>query len=169
MSNAVRIALAGSVIFAALAPISQAHATPVTWTFFETSCTAPSGAFACPAPAGLAGLGSPQITFPYALATLTLPGPTSSGSAVWGGYGATPAYTGDTFDFVGGGHISPAFDGAIVNGPAGPREFHITWDETPGNLVAGISLLTVDNEIAPPSAAVRQRSIAFITFNWSRL
>src|SRR5215471_165650 len=94
MSNAVRIALAGSVIFAALAPISQAHATPVTWTFFETSCTAPAGAFSCPAPAGLAGLGSQQITFPYALATLTLPGPTSSGSAVW--FGGTPTYTGDT-------------------------------------------------------------------------
>jgi hypothetical protein len=65
-----------------------------------------------------------------------------------GGYGAAPTYTGDTFDFIGGGNISRAFDGTIVNGPAGPCEFHITWDETPGNLAASISLLTVDNEIA---------------------
>jgi hypothetical protein len=74
--------LAGLVIstIAFAAPIA-ADASPVTWSFYETgitSCNSPS-AFSCVLP--------PQ---PFVLMTLTLPGPTSTGTAIWQGSPSCP-------------------------------------------------------------------------------
>src|SRR5262252_9446806 len=69
----------------------------------------------CPAPAGYAGPGVPSITFPYPLATLSLPDTTSSGTALWYGLpGPGPTYIGDSFTFIAGiagGNLSQTFTG----------------------------------------------------------
>jgi hypothetical protein len=58
-----------------LALASPAHAAPVVWDFEATSCTVVYGA-------SFGGC-DPAQQYPALLATLTLPGPDSSGSAVW--------------------------------------------------------------------------------------
>jgi len=135
---------------AAFAALPRPAGAIITWTFYETSCSPGSNGVPCPAPAGVAG-GAPQVTFPYPLATLTLPDTTSAGSAIWYGAGAAPVYTGDAFTFSGGGALSPAFSGpacSIFCGPGYPVEFDLSWNETPGGLSASIFLLTANNEIA---------------------
>ena len=64
---------------------APAGAAPVTWSFFETAITSCGSPTACVLP--------PQ---PFVLMTLTLPGPTSVGTATWLGTGSTPVYTGDS-------------------------------------------------------------------------
>jgi hypothetical protein len=70
--------------------VSFAHAAPVTWTFYETSCVVPPvglpGACGGPAPPGLPGsgvVGPIPTSPPLAVGTLTLPGPNSVGTAMY--------------------------------------------------------------------------------------
>jgi hypothetical protein len=89
MYKLLSLALAAAA-FAALPLPAGAN---ITWTFYETSCSPGSNGISCPAPAGYAGPGVPSITFPYPLATLTLPDATSSGTALWyGSPGPGPTY-----------------------------------------------------------------------------
>ena len=154
MYKLLSLALAAAA-FAALPLPAGAN---ITWTFYETSCRPGSSGISCPAPAGYVGPGVPSITFPYPLATLTLPGTTSSGTALWyGSPGPGPTYLGDSFTFIAGGNLSQTFTGLVCGGPACPVEFDLTWNETPGNLIANVFLLTQGNEIAinntgPPQA-----------------
>jgi hypothetical protein len=77
------------------------------------------------------------------LATLTLTGPTSSGSAEWNGSGL-PAYTGDSFalDFSAVYQpITPSYMGNPTpfqecEGPGEVCEFHLSWSESGGELDA---------------------------------
>ena len=104
---------------------NQARAA-VTWSFFETgiSCFQPS----CFLP-----------TQPYVFMTLTLPGPTSSGTADWDGGPTTPVFTGDFFELrfpFPPGRLNPDF----VPAPIAPIcvficGFHVSWSETDGRLV----------------------------------
>jgi hypothetical protein len=50
--------------------------------------------------------------------------------------------------FIGGGNLSQTFIGTVCGGPACPVAFDLTWNETPGSLIASIFLLTQGNEIA---------------------
>jgi len=123
------IALAAATVLSAVG--AQANAT-VTWTFIETSCIAQFG----PCPALMS-----SVTLPFAgLATLTLPGPTSSGTAFWFGAPGVPVYTGDAFLFqsIGSDPVSPAFTGTpscqFGGGHTSLCTFDISWSETAGNL-----------------------------------
>ena len=123
-------------------PVSG-HAT-VVWDFNATSCTLSYGTNGC----------SPTQQYPALLATLTLPGPDSSGSAVWtGGLDSQvfpPVYTGDAFtlDWNGNGRypqISSNFP-QNVRGGGGPLhtcssgddicDFNVSWTEIAGQLTA---------------------------------
>ena len=121
------ITLASATILSAIA--AQARGAPVTWTFYETGCTLSGGP--CNA--------QPPVPFPYPLATLILPGPTSSGTAFWqGGLPPAPApvYTGDNFTFEYAGiFITPAFNGEpnCLEGH-GLCEFDLSWSEVGGEL-----------------------------------
>jgi hypothetical protein len=125
-----------------LAYCGAAAAAPVTWSFYETSILSCNSPNACILP--------PQ---PFVLLTLTLPGPTSTGTAVWQGTPFAPVYTGDSFALVvphissmGPLTLTSAFAGAASN-PGGlacqdsisPRaicDFNISWFETAGNLTS---------------------------------
>lgn len=124
-----------------------AHADPVTWTFYETSCTAPPGAAACPA---IDPRNGHQDTLPFLVATLTLPDATSSGSAFWDGGFQTPAvFTGDNFSFLltGSFSVTPEFIvGSPGHDPGAITQFDIEWVETSDSL----------------SATIFQRSLGFI-------
>jgi hypothetical protein len=110
----------------------RVEAAPVTWDFVANSCSTFSGT-GC----------DPKQQYPALIATLTLTGPDSSGSAVWGGDGP-PAFTGDGFslDFSSGYRpLTSAFAGNPT--PFGeceaPREicsFDLSWSETAGVLGA---------------------------------
>ena len=149
--------LAGLVIstIAFAAPIA-ADASPVTWSFYETgitSCNSPS-AFSCVLP--------PQ---PFVLMTLTLPGPTSTGTAIWQGSPSLPVYTGDSFALplpfltLHPGTLTPAFAGAASNvggrdcldnfvGSAALCDFNISWAENAGVLTAiSINVDAIDDNI----------------------
>ena len=131
-------AVAATAMFFAAA---EAHAT-VTWSFYETSCTPISGGGTC----------SP---FTDALASLTLPGATSTGSADWTGSLLTPpVLTGDTdFTFTPsrGDPIAPpdyGFNSLCAMGggetPETVCRYDINWSETAGVLTAiGITYQTV--------------------------
>jgi hypothetical protein len=119
-----------------------AHAN-VIWTFYETSWTLviPASGLPCESRSGLIH------PYPYALITLTLPGPTSSGTASWIGPGELPVYTGDPFElhysttyltsaFTG---ISPDFERCVPLQVGGICDFNISWSETAGRLT-GVSL-----------------------------
>jgi hypothetical protein len=82
------MALAAATVLIALAPAANAT---VVWTFFETGCTGFSFSGPCHS--------DHPVAFPFPLVTLTLPGPTSAGTAVWkpGTGPPPPIYTGDTF------------------------------------------------------------------------
>jgi hypothetical protein len=119
----------------ALLTAERVAAAPVTWEFIATGC-APGG-----------GCVSGQA-YPVTLATFTLPGPDSSGSALFGGFGPTatyPAtYTGDSFTFDYSSSeppLTPAF--TQNNEPFGECEHHgeicqfaLSWSETAGHLDA---------------------------------
>jgi hypothetical protein len=77
--------------------------------------------------------------------TLTLPGPTSSGTAFWAGGPSppfpAPIYTGDSFVLTTGlgfGQLSPAFTGNNLIQCLGNLhaicDFNISWSETAGQL-----------------------------------
>jgi hypothetical protein len=139
------------------APVA-AHATPVTWSFYETgitSCNIPAN---CVLP--------PQ---PYIFMTLVLPGPTSAGTAIWDGVNP-PAYTGDSFvlnvPFT--RSLTPAFMGNP--GPFGPGcsdafarsaicDFNISWSETAGDLTSVSITIDAVNDVrwsrGPPDIATR--------------
>jgi hypothetical protein len=124
---------------------APADADPVTWSFYETGIGSCSP-FQCTPP-----------PLPHVFATLTLPGPTSSGSAFWQGppVGPPPVYTGDSFS-LSIEHVptlSPAFAGNnIITCPNGvPNiicDFDISWTETAGQLNAiSINIDTGDTNI----------------------
>jgi hypothetical protein len=135
-----------AMIAAAVAVFSaSARAAPVTWSFFETGISCQfSGSCSLP----------PQ---PFVFATLTLPGPTSSGSGFWQGPGTTPpVYTGDSFlfrttngfgvssGFVPSGEFFPRCEG----GTNGICDFDISWSDIEGHLVhLAITLDTQTNNI----------------------
>jgi hypothetical protein len=114
-------------------------AAPVTWDFQATSCSNFGGA----------GCVAAQ-QYPALLATLTLPGPDSAGSAFWAVDPVTPpVYTGDSFvlDFSARYRpLSPAFAGNGGNrdgcGPKQICDFNLSWTETAGQLTA----LSIDVE-----------------------
>jgi hypothetical protein len=132
------VALILMAVFAAPRP---ANAGPVTWSFYETSIDSCNSPNQCVLP--------PQ---PFVLMTLTLPGPASSGSAVWPGFDTSPVYTGDSFaltvplSFMGPFTLTPAFAGNVSN-PGGldchdsinPRavcDFNVSWSEAGGILTS---------------------------------
>jgi hypothetical protein len=120
------------------APVAV-YATPVTWSFYETaitSCGFSSPSTACVLP--------PQ---PFVLLTLTLPGPTSAGTATWLGTGTVPVYTGDSFALTlpFARPLTPAFAGDASNPGGIPCsngnrsticDFNISWSETAGDLTS---------------------------------
>jgi hypothetical protein len=114
----------------ALLMAEQVVAAPVTWDFVANSCTADGGCVS-------------GQHYPAVLATLTLPGSDSSGSAVWSGTGPA-TYTGDSFslDFSSGYHaLTPAFtENAPPFGECEvPRQicqFDLSWSESAGQLDA---------------------------------
>lgn len=118
---------------ALLAAASQAHATPITWSFIETSCTPVYG-------------GRPCAPFIAPLATLILPDTTSTGSASWQGSPISipvPKLTGDTdFSFIPseGNPITPPTYGtqllcSIAFTPSAICNYYISWDEVAGQLL----------------------------------
>jgi hypothetical protein len=117
----------------------RVEAAPVEWDFIATGCTPSSYGGGC-----LAGQ-----HYPVTLATLTLPGPDSSGTAVFEGIlNAHPAtYTGDSFSLK--WSDLPALTPAFVqnNEPYGECEhlgemcqFNLSWSEHAGQL-DGLQLL----------------------------
>src|SRR6266446_3773200 len=114
-----------------------AKAAPVTWSFHETAITSCSSPPFCVLPSQ-----------PFGLMTLTLPGPTSAGTAIWLGTGSLPVYTGDSFILTTAAHfvpsLTPAFAGDVSNpggascrdGAAGICDFNISWSETAGVLTS---------------------------------
>jgi hypothetical protein len=137
--------LALALVAAALAVLAVPVRADVTWTFYETACTVFSSGAPCHFP------DAPPP--PAVLAILSLPGPTSSGSADWELF-TTPVYTGDRFEFgFVGGSITPAFTGTpncesfpfTINSLC---EFHIAWSEVDGHLDAiSIYVLGAENQI----------------------
>src|SRR5438876_9470805 len=101
-----------ALIFALIGATGLAHQTHATviWSFYETSISCFTGSCFLPAQ-------------PYVLATLTLPGPTSAGTAKWQGgpVGPAPVYTGSDFlltlPFT---HLSPALTGPGCDPSGGP-------------------------------------------------
>jgi hypothetical protein len=87
------------------------QAAPVTWDFFATSCSSPgySGIEGC----------DPKQTYPALLATLTLAGPDSSGSAM-DAY-PSPILTGDpfSFDLVAAGGLAAGLSNISTDHPLG--------------------------------------------------
>jgi hypothetical protein len=138
------IAMAAAILAALVAlTYHPAHAT-VVWDFEATSCTLSYGTNGC----------SPTQQYPALFATLTLPGPDSSGSAVWtGGLDSQvfpPVYTGDAFtlDWNGNGRYPQISSNFPQNfrGGGGPLhtcssgddicDFNISWTEVGGQLTA---------------------------------
>jgi hypothetical protein len=116
-----------AIAMAFAAPVT-ARATPVTWSFHQTSCVSGS-AIPCVPP-------SPN----FVLATLTLLGPTSQGSAAWDGMTA-PMFSGDDFVFAfafeaGYRLISQAFSQPPCDGGHQICDFDISWKEAAGQLTA---------------------------------
>jgi hypothetical protein len=153
MIKLIRLAIR---VIALMAPVA-AYATPVTWSFYETgitSCNSPSP-FSCVLP--------PQ---PFVLMTLTLPGPTSTGTAIWQGSPSLPVYTGDSFalslpflSIPPRPPLTPAFAGAASNfggldcedsfvGSGALCDFNISWAENAGVLTAiSINVDAIDDNI----------------------
>jgi hypothetical protein len=143
----------------ALLTAERAAAAPVTWDFIVTSCDGPAFTMA-------GGGCNPAQQYPLVLATLTLDGPDSSGSANYpGGGGATASGDPFTFDLVGGGR--PAQSAFSRDGPAGPPlsppgveppdywvvDYGISWTETGGALTfISVSMDTIQDSIdrVPP-------------------
>jgi hypothetical protein len=144
MKNLIRLAI---WIIGLTTPVA-ASAAPVTWSFHETAITSCNSAspFSCVLP--------PQ---PFILLTLTLPGPTSAGTAMWLGTGTVPVYAGDSFALTlpFSRPLTPAFAGDASN-PGGLSchdggticDFNISWSETAGDLTAvGINVDAINDNI----------------------
>lgn len=122
----------------ALLTAARVEAAPITWDFVATGCTS-NGQFQ----SGLVFEGCvPTQAYPAVLATLTLTGPGSSGSAVWNGSGS-PSYVGDDFslDFSSRyAPLTPAFAGnppfGYCQAPTNICAFDLSWSESAGQLVA---------------------------------
>jgi hypothetical protein len=153
MNKLVGLAIS-TIAFAA--PV-VAHATPVTWSFYETAITS------CNSPLPFGCVLPPQ---PFVFMTLTLPGPTSTGTAIWQGSPSLPVYTGDSFAlslpfksnrFT--NPLTPAFAGAASNdgglacpdnnvGSSALCDFNISWAENAGVLTAiSINIDAIDDNI----------------------
>lgn len=124
--------------------LNQARAT-VIWSFFETGISCVTGVCTLP----------PQ---PFVFATLTVPGPISSGTAVWRGVGTPPPiYTGDEFIFaVDIFRLTPAFNGnqAGACGVGGGRlticDFDISWSATTSSLAISIIFDAINDSVGLP-------------------
>ncbi|HJY48315.1 MAG TPA: hypothetical protein VJ349_06705 [Stellaceae bacterium] len=147
--------LVGLVIstIAFAAPIA-ADASPVTWSFYETGITSCNSPRDCMLPRQ-----------PFVLMTLTLPGPTSTGTAIWQGGPSLPVYTGDSFALplpfltLHPATLTPAFAGAASNiggrdcldnfvGSGALCDFNISWAESAGVLTAiSINVDAIDDSI----------------------
>jgi hypothetical protein len=121
-----------------------AEAAPVTWDFIETGCIAASGT--C--------LPSPSL--PLLLASLALPGETSSGTATYQALilPATETHSGDSFsltlynaDHPGGILQIPN----IISPPGDPIfSYDVSWKETAGHLdFASINVQASHDGISP--------------------
>ena len=129
-----RLFLAALLLILSL--VCAARAAPVTWTFYQTSCTAaPESLASC----GRIGESGPISTPPTPVGTLTLPGPISSGSAIYNHNGTPPVLTGDGNNFSLFFGFPPASMSALVLNP--PTElsldstfYNVRWDETPDDL-----------------------------------
>jgi len=121
----------------ATALVHQARAT-VVWSFYETGISCFEGSCTLP----------PQ---PYVLVTLTLPGPTSTGTAIWqGDPRVPPVYTGDDFilNSPAGPELSPRFTGSFFCSSHGNIcDFDIAWSATAGGLAIILNLDTVNDNI----------------------
>ena len=111
------------VIAAALIALPPAADATVIWSFYETAITFCNNPGSCVLP--------PQ---PFVLLTLTLPGPTSAGTATWLPQETRnpPVYTGDSFALSLPGPtasplLTPAFTGVpdCQNSPAALCDFDI--------------------------------------------
>ncbi len=147
MKNHIRLAI---WVIGFMAPVA-AYATPVTWSFYETGITS------CNSPSPRSCVLPPQ---PFVLMTLTLPGPTSNGTATWDGVNP-PVYTGDSFiltlPFT--APLTPAFVGDASNPGGGGChtfggsraivcDFEISWFETAGDLTSvNINIDALDDNI----------------------
>ncbi|MFZ3238331.1 MAG: hypothetical protein WA184_23525 [Stellaceae bacterium] len=115
----------------ALAGLPLAANATVTWSFYETSCSPISGGGSC-------------RPYTSALASLTLPAPTSSGSASWTGSPLTPPVVGGDTDFTftpeHGDSIAPPEYGfnSLCNMGTGSVDtvcsYDIGWSESAGIL-----------------------------------
>jgi hypothetical protein len=119
----------------ALLAAERVGAAPVEWDFIATGCTPSEAYHHC-----LSGQ-----HYPVTLATLTLPGPDSSGTAVFGGWGpgsTYPArYTGDGFilEWSDWRPLTPAFTQnnepfGECEGPPEICQFNLSWSEHAGQL-----------------------------------
>jgi hypothetical protein len=135
--------LIGAVVLAVLAFVgifsSPAHSAPVTWDFVATSCSPFAPASSC----------DPKQAYPVVLATLTLPGPDSSGTAFFNSEPGPPivvpaVYTGDSFALNFSSHyrvLTPAFTQnptpfGECDGPGELCQLDISWSESAGQLNA---------------------------------
>jgi len=143
------IALAVATVLIALAPAANAT---VVWTFYETGCT---GCLPMPPP-------------PIAIATLTLSGPDSAGSAIWepGTHAgipvaAPPMLFGDTTNFSlffsTAAIVPPSYGynnfqcGLVVFAHSVLCDYDISWSEQNGQLNAvAINLNSQDTQIGNP-------------------
>src|SRR5215469_9071225 len=107
--KAIRTFIALAVAVGAAALSEQAGAT-VVWSFFETGIT-------CANPATCSTPPPTVPRQPYVFMTLTLPGPTSSGTADWEGFLTPPVFTGDFFVLT-----TPAIGALIVSPDFDPEE-----------------------------------------------
>jgi hypothetical protein len=129
MNKLIRLALT----IVALAALPASAKATVIWSFYETSCT-----YSTDGPCTL-----PMQ--PTVIAELTLPGPTSTGTASWPGSGP-PTLTGDadfTFTPAVSNPVAPPSYG-ISNiscgvgffSPATICNYDISWSEVAGQLTA---------------------------------
>jgi hypothetical protein len=137
-----------------IATATPADAAPVTWTFITTNCAAFVGT--------CNGGQMPGTYVPLSL-SLTLPGPTSSGSAHWGqpgnpDFSSAPVYTGDTFllslsDAI---PLTPAYNGMpnCTQAHGAFCDFNISWFENAGVLGISIALETQNSDLGtlPPAS-----------------
>jgi hypothetical protein len=137
MARRIFLALVFNVLI-----VSFAHADPVTWTFYETSCAVLTSSV------GFCGnnfseRGPIPTSPPLAVATLTLPGPNSGGSADYDPFGPPPqpVLTGDGNNFSLAFGFPVASDtGLFLNPPTNlglyPRYeyYDVSWGEFDGEL-----------------------------------
>jgi hypothetical protein len=127
------------ILLASALPL-PARAAPVEWDFFATSCSS-YAVRGC----------DPTQKYPALLATLTLSGPDSSGSASYGG--GTPILTGDpfAFDLVAAGGLAAGLSKISTDHPLGFSSrwpaaiigYGLAWSESDGVLTSlGLSFST---------------------------